>query len=56
MNGPDPVGYDPKIIAGWDEPTSDSFAVLHLEPWRLRVFPGTVLTEQRGEVLIWRER
>lgn len=52
---PGPVGYDPAIIPGWDSPTADAFAVLHLEPWRLRVFPGTVLLGQGGEVLVWRE-
>ena len=52
---PAPLGYDPAIIPGWDSPTSEGVAALHLEPWRLRVFPGTYLTEQRGEVLTWRE-
>jgi hypothetical protein len=54
-NAPPPVGYDPAIIPGWDEPTSASFAVLRLEPWRVRVFPGSVLMGQGGEVLTWRE-
>ncbi len=52
---PEPVGYDPAIIPPWsDGPTSDAFAVLELEPWRLRVFPGSVLLGQGGEVLNWR--
>ena len=52
---PEPVGYDPAIIPPWaeDGPTGDAFAVLKLEPWRLRVFPGTVLAGQGGEVLNW---
>ena len=52
---PPPVGYDPSIIAGWDAPTSESFAVLRLEPWRLRVFPGRFLLTggTEGEVLVW---
>ena len=54
-NGPEPVGYDPAMIPGWDGPTCASFAALHLDPWRLRVFPGTVLLEGRGEVLDWKE-
>ncbi len=54
-DGPEPVGFDPAIIPGWDSPTSDGFAGLHLEPWRLRVFPGTVMMGQGGEVLTWRE-
>ncbi len=52
-NGPEPVGYDPGIIPQWDGPESEGFAALRLEPWRLRVFPGSVLLEGRGEVLTW---
>jgi hypothetical protein len=52
---PAPVGYDPAIIPGWDGPTSDVFAALRLDPWRLRVFPGTVLMGRGGTVLAWRE-
>ncbi|MCX7064780.1 MAG: pyridoxamine 5'-phosphate oxidase family protein [Proteobacteria bacterium] len=50
-----PVGYDPAMIPGWDSPTSPSFAALRLEPWRLRVFPGTVLMGKGGDVLTWME-
>jgi hypothetical protein len=54
-SAPEPVGYDPAIIPPWaDGPTSEAFAVLHLQPYRLRVFPGTVLLGQGGEVLTWR--
>jgi len=52
---PPPVGYDPAIIPGWDAPTSASFAALRLEPWRLRVFPGTVLFGKGGTVLTWQD-
>ena len=52
-NGPAPVGYDPKIIPGWTSPTVPAFAALKLEPWRLRVFPGTVLLGRGGDVLTW---
>ena len=52
-NTPPPVGYDPAIIPGWTKPTEDSFAVLLLAPWRLRVFPGSALMGQGGEVLTW---
>jgi hypothetical protein len=52
---PPPVGYDPAIIPGWTGPTSPAFAALRLEPWRLRVFPGTALFGKGGEVLTWRE-
>ena len=55
MDAPPPVGYDPAIIPAWTSPTADTFAVLRLEPWRLRVFPGTVLLTggEVGEVLVW---
>jgi hypothetical protein len=49
---PPPVGYDPAIIPAWDEPTSESFAALRLEPWRLRVFPGTALVSGTGDSLV----
>ena len=53
LNGPEPVGYDPSMIPVWDSPTSPAFAVLRLEPFRLRVFPGSVLLGTGGEVLRW---
>lgn len=52
---PPPVGYDPAIIPVWNAPSDDAFAALRLEPWMLRVFPGTVLMGQGGEVLTWQE-
>lgn len=52
-NGPEPVGYDPAIIPVWTEPTQPGFAVLRLEPWRLRVFPGSLLLSGEGEILDW---
>jgi hypothetical protein len=51
--GPEPVGYDPAMVPAWDSPTSPSFAALRLTPWHVRVFPGTVLLGQGGEVLDW---
>ena len=54
-HAPQPVGYDPAIIPQWaDGPTSPAFAVLQLEPWWLRVMPGTVMTGQGGEIATWR--
>jgi hypothetical protein len=51
---PAPVGYDPAIIPPWSEgPRSEAFAALRLEPWRLRVMPGTVMTGGGGELLTW---
>jgi hypothetical protein len=53
-DAPAPVGYDPAIIPPWaGGPTSDAFAVLQLEPWRLRVMPGTVMLTGTGELLTW---
>ena len=54
LNGPEPVGYDPALIPAWTSPTASTFAALRLEPWRLRVFPGSVLMGQGGAVLNWR--
>ncbi len=52
--GPEPVGYDPSSVPMWEDgPTSDAFAVLRLAPYRLRVMPGTVVTEGKGEVRSW---
>jgi hypothetical protein len=55
-NAPAPVGYDPAIIPPWKGgPTSSAFAALKLEPWRLRVMPGSVMMGGSGEVLTWRQ-
>jgi hypothetical protein len=56
LHGPAPVGYNPAIVRGWEHPMSDAFAVLRLEPWRLRVFPGSLMFGQGGELLRWEER
>lgn len=53
-NGPEPVGYDPATIQPWKEgPSSPAFSALRLDPWRLRVFPGSMLLEGHGEILDW---
>jgi hypothetical protein len=53
-NGPEPVGYDPRIIPMWcDGPTSEQFAALRLTPYRLRVMSGATMTRGHGEVLSW---
>ena len=54
-NTPPPVGYDPKIIPGWTSPTCEAFVALRVEPWRLRVFPGSFLFGQGGQILTWQE-
>jgi general stress protein 26 len=50
---PAPLGFDPSMIPAWTEPTQPEFAVLQLDPWRLRVYPGTMLLAREGEVLDW---
>jgi hypothetical protein len=53
---PEPVGYDPAIISGWDSPLSPGFAALRLDPWRLHVQPAAVLIEGRNDqIMVWRE-
>ena len=53
-HGSEPVGYDPAIVPAWkDGPTSAAFAALRLDPWRLRVLPGTAMLGGGGEVLTW---
>lgn len=53
LNGPEPVGYDPAIIPAWTSATAEAYAVVKLEPWRLRVMPGTVMLRQSGSILTW---
>lgn len=53
-NGPAPVGYDPSIVPPWTSPDVPAFGILRLEPRRLRVMPGSVMLEGRGDVLTWR--
>ncbi len=50
---PEPLGFDPARIPTWEGPTTESFAVIELEPWKLRVFPGTVLLRRGGSILAW---
>ena len=53
VDGPSPVGYDPSIIPGWDAPESAAFGILRLEPFHLRVFPGSLLMQGTGTTLDW---
>lgn len=55
LNGPPPVGYDPKIVPAWTSPTCAAFAVIRLEPWRLRVVPASFVMKQGGQILKWRQ-
>lgn len=51
VQAPEPLGYDPSIIPAWTSPTDPAFAVLRLDPWRVRVFPAAAATGH-GEVLV----
>lgn len=54
-HGPEPVGYDPRIVAPWTAPDAEAFGVLRLRPHRLRVMPGEVMTKARADLLqVWR--
>lgn len=53
-NAPEPVGYDPSIVPPWTAPEAEAFGILRLEPTRLRVMPGTLITAGTGELLTWR--
>jgi hypothetical protein len=55
LNAPSPVGYNPRIVPAWESPTCDAFSVLRFDPWRVRVFPGSVLLGSGGTILKWRE-
>ena len=55
LNAPEPVGYDPSIVPVWTKPTDPTFAVLRLDPWRLRVMPGSMMLGGDGDLLTWRE-
>lgn len=54
-HAPAPVGYDPAIIPVWNSPQDESFAVLRLQPWRLRVQPGAALLggEAAQQIKLW---
>ena len=54
LNTPEPLGYNSRIVPSWTSPTCDAFAVIRLDPWRLRVFPGTILSNRTGTLLRWK--
>jgi hypothetical protein len=56
LNAPPPVGYNPTVVATWTHPTCEAFAGLKLDPWRLRVFPASILRREGGEILTWRSK
>ena len=53
-NAPAPVGYDPAVVPAWaGGPLSPAFAGLRVEPYRLRVMPGTAMVGGPGSILHW---
>ena len=54
LNAPPPLGFDPSLIPNWTSPTCDAFAVLRLDPFRLRVLPGSLTRGEGGDLLLWR--
>ncbi len=54
LHGPEPVGYDPKMIPGWESPESETFSVLKLDPWRIRVMPAAAMLTGEG-TLLWQD-
>ncbi len=53
-NGPEPVGFDPRLIPAWTDPDAEEFGILRLEPTRLRVMDGTLMATGEGALLTWR--
>ncbi|MEM7078874.1 MAG: pyridoxamine 5'-phosphate oxidase family protein [Pseudomonadota bacterium] len=51
-NAPEPVGYNPSMIDGWDDAQSPTFAALKLTPWRVRVMPAAAMLTGEG-TQIW---
>ena len=52
--GPQPVGYDPSIIPGWESADAAAFGVLRLTPTSLRVMDGSLMLTGEGRLLMWR--
>jgi len=44
------------MIPAWENAESPRFAALKLDPWRLRVMPGSVMIEGKVDLLrTWQE-
>lgn len=54
LDGPEPVGFDPRLIPDWTDPDAEAFGILRLEPMRLRVMDGTLMATGEGALLNWR--
>lgn len=53
LHGPEPVGYDPSMIPPWTDADAESFNPLRLDPWRLRVMPGSSLMDGSYVSDVW---
>lgn len=53
VDAPAPVGYDPSIIPQWTSPIEEPFAVLRLDPVRLRLMEGSLMATGQGRLLTW---
>lgn len=53
-SAPEPVGYNPAMIPGWDNADSPGFDALRLIPHRLRVMPGESLMNGTYAADSWR--
>lgn len=54
INGPEPVGYNPAMIPGWDNADAPGFSALKLTPYRLRVMPSKSLMNGSYAADSWR--
>ena len=50
VNGPEPVGYDPRFIPQLTDPSVAEFGILRLEPYRLRIMPGAFIMNGDGRL------
>ena len=50
---PEPLGYDPSMIPGWDNSESPNFGLLRLTPRRLVVTPGTEVLMGNFVLMTW---
>jgi hypothetical protein len=54
LHGPAPVGYDPSIVPSWTSPDAEAFGVLRVEPYQLRLMPGSLMLRGEGTRRSWR--
>lgn len=52
-SAPEPVGYVPSIVPGWDSPDAESFGAIEITPTRLRLMDGSLMLAGEGDLLTW---